>query len=304
MRVPIVYHPDYVAPLPAEHRFPMQKFGKLMGLLVADGLAAHHNTYQPIPASRETLKLAHTAGYVTAVCERTLDERSMRRIGFPLTDDLVRRSRAAVGGTVLTACLALERGIACNTAGGSHHAFSDHGSGFCVFNDVAVAAQLLVRSERVRRVLIIDLDVHQGDGSAEILSGVDSIFTFSMHCGANFPLQKQRSDRDIELTVGSGDEEYLHTLQEQLDELLPGVAPDLVFYNAGVDTHREDRLGRLALTNEGLAAREEIVIRRCSEADIPLATVVGGGYASTVDDVAYRHSLLHRAAARIYPSVT
>lgn len=300
MTVPIVYHPDYVAPLPAEHRFPMQKFSKLMELLVADGLAAHNNTYQPTPASRETLKLAHTAEYVTAVCERTLDERRMRRIGFPLTDALVRRSRAAVGGTVLTAYLALERGIACNTAGGSHHAFSDHGSGFCVFNDVAVAARLLVRSERVRRVLIIDLDVHQGDGSAEILSGVDKVFTFSMHCGANFPLQKQRSDRDIELSVGLGDEEYLYTLKEQLDELLSGVAPDLVFYNAGVDTHRQDRLGRLALTDEGLAAREKMVIRRCSEAGIPLATVVGGGYARTVDDVAYRHSLLHRAAASIY----
>ena len=297
MSVPIIYHPDYVAPLPQGHRFPMQKFRRLYELLLETGVVGDADVHRPTPATMQTLCFAHTPDYVKGVCERTLDAHSVRRIGLPIDDALIRRSLAAVGGTLLTARLAMEHGAAFNTAGGSHHAFSGHGSGYCVFNDVAVAVRALCHEGAIGRALIIDLDVHQGDGTAEILRNDPRAFTFSMHCEENFPHRKQLSDRDVALPAGAGDDDYLPILKLELEALLPAVSPDLVVYNAGVDPHAEDRLGKLALSDEGLEARDRIVLNACRSADVPVAGVVGGGYDLDPDVVARRHAVLPRVAA-------
>ena len=274
----------------------MTKFRRLYELLLESGMVKAEDVYQPVPAKRSWLELAHSPQYVQGVCNRSLDEASIRRIGLPMDEKVVGRSLAAVGGTVLASRLALDFGIACNTAGGSHHAFSDHGSGYCVFNDAAVAARVLLNEGRVRRVFILDLDVHQGDGTAEILSGDPGAFTFSMHCAENFPKAKQTSDRDVALPAGTGDDDYLSVLKAELTELLPAYSPDLVIYNAGVDLHRHDRLGKLALSNEGIAARERAVLSLCRASAVPVACVVGGGYDMDADVIARRHMILHREA--------
>jgi len=294
----VVYHHAYSAPLPAEHRFPMAKFRRLKEHLVACGLVAPQGLHEPVPASRTLLAGAHDAAYVDAVLACRLDARAQRRIGFPITASVVARSRAAVAGTLLTARLALARGIACNTAGGSHHAFAGHGAGYCVFNDVAVAARALLADGAVRRVLVVDLDVHQGDGTAAMCADEPRIVTFSMHCETNFPTQKQRGDRDVGLAAGTDDDGYLEVLERELAPLLATTAPDLVFYNAGVDPHGEDRLGRLALTDAGLVRRERMVIAACRAAGVPLAGVLGGGYTRDVDALVARHALLFQEAAR------
>lgn len=297
MSFPIVYHPRYSASLPAGHRFPMSKFRRLYELLLESQIVDSEDVHEPMPARRSWLELAHTPQYVEGVCSQSLDETSIRRIGLPMDETVVRRSLAAVGGTVLAARLALEHGVACNTAGGSHHAFSDHGSGYCVFNDVAVAARVLLDEGRVKRVFVLDLDVHQGDGTAEILAGDPGAFTFSMHCAENFPKAKQTGDRDVALPAGTGDAEYLDILKAELEELLPAFSPDLVIYNAGVDPHRNDRLGKLALSDAGLAARERAVLNFCLRLDVPVACVVGGGYDMDADVIAQRHMILHREAS-------
>ena len=249
----------------------------------------------PEPAPRGWLELAHDSGYVAGVLEQRLDAAAIRRLGLPLSPVLALRSRCAVAGTVLTARLALEHGIACNTAGGSHHAFAGFGSGFCVFNDVAVAARLLLTEGVIGKALVIDLDVHQGDGTAAILADDPRVHTLSVHCRVNFPARKQQSDLDVALDAGVGDADYLAVLDHLLPPLLDRVRPDLVFYNAGVDPHVDDRLGRLALTDAGLAARERLVLELCRSRGLPLACVVGGGYADDLDVLARRHALLHQA---------
>jgi acetoin utilization deacetylase AcuC-like enzyme len=275
----------------------MQKFRRLYELLLETGVVGDADVHRPTPVTRETLCLAHRPDYVRDVCEGTLDARSVRRIGFPIDEAVIRRSRAAVGGTLLAARLALEHGAAFNTAGGSHHAFSGHGSGYCVFNDVAVAVRALCHEDVIGRALIIDLDVHQGDGTAEILRDEPRAFTFSMHCEENFPHRKQLSDRDVALPAGAADDDYLPILQSELEALLPAVSPDLVVYNAGVDPHVEDRLGKLALSDEGLETRDRIVLGACRSAGVPVAGVVGGGYDLDVDVIARRHAILPRVAA-------
>ena len=297
MALPVVFHPAYVAPLPADHRFPMEKFGRLFERLVADGVVTAEAAIEPLPAPRAWLELVHAPHYVSGILEQSLGPEAARRIGFPMSAALARRSRAAVGGTVRTGRLALEHGLACNTAGGSHHAFSTHGSGFCVFNDVAVAIRVLQAEGLIERALIIDLDVHQGDGTAAIFADDPSTHTFSMHCAVNFPLRKQHSDRDIALPRGTGDDAYLETLAIELALLLPGTRPDIVFYNAGVDPHVDDRIGRLALSDAGLVARERMVLESCHAAGVPVAGVVGGGYSDDLEALANRHAILHRTAA-------
>jgi acetoin utilization deacetylase AcuC-like enzyme len=295
----VVYHEAYSADLPAEHRFPMGKFRRLKEHLLATGLVAPWQVHTPEPAPRSLLAGAHEAQYVDAVLERRLDVRAERRIGFPVTRSVVARSRAAVAGTLLTARLALANGIACNLAGGSHHAFAGHGTGYCVFNDVAVAAGRLLAEGVVSRVLVVDLDVHQGDGTAAMCAHDPRIFTFSMHCESNFPARKQRSDRDVTLPPGLDDDGYLLILKRELPALLTRVAPQLVFYNAGVDPHGEDRLGRLALTDEGLARRERLVLSLCRSAGIPVAGVLGGGYSHDLDALVARHALMFEEASRV-----
>ena len=292
---PIVHHPDYVARLPEGHRFPMDKFGRLIGVLRELGLA--DEAHAPEPAPRALLALAHDRGYVDAILDLSADETTMRRIGLPLSQRLARRAALVPAGTMLAAELALRHGVACNTAGGSHHAGFAHGAGFCVFNDIAVAARAIQARGLARRVLIVDLDVHQGDGTAEIFEGDDSVFTFSMHAERNYPARKRRSDRDVGLPDGLGDADYLAILRGHLDDLLPRVAPDLVFYNAGVDPHADDRLGKLALSDGGIYERDRLTLAACRAAGAPVASVIGGGYGPDLDALARRHALLFTAAA-------
>ena len=300
MPIPIVYHPDYVAPLPDQHRFPMPKFKRLFDMLGQSGIAKPDWHFQPQMPDRETLQLVHAPDYVAAYCDGTLDAKALRRIGLPWSEAVVRRTCRAIGGTVKVAKLALKYGLACNTAGGTHHAFPTYGSGFCIFNDIAIATKVLQREQLAERILIVDLDVHQGDGSAVIFQDDPNVFTFSMHCQANFPGTKQQSSLDVPLPVGMQDEAYLEQLADHLPTLLDEFRPDIVFYDAGVDPHEGDRLGKLALTNTGLYRREMQVLSSCVAAGYPVACVIGGGYASDIDELVYRHSLLHRAANEVF----
>lgn len=300
MDLPLVYHPEYVVPLPEGHRFPMAKFGMLYQRLLNDGIATLTQFHQPERPPQEWIEWIHTPEYVQAYYEGTLDPKAQRRIGLPWSSALVNRTCVAVGGTILTAKLALEYGIACNTAGGTHHAFPDYGSGFCIFNDLAIAARVLQKLGQVQKVLIIDLDVHQGDGTAWIFRHDPTVFTFSMHCEINFPGTKQQSDLDITLAEGMEDTEYLQTLATYLPDLLSQVKPDLVLYDAGVDPHEDDLLGKLALTNEGLYRRDMQVLTTCLRQGYPVACVIGGGYATDLSALVYRHSLVHRAATEAY----
>src|SRR4028119_282526 len=300
MNLPIVYHPDYIAPLPEGHRFPMPKFKKLYELLTKDGVAEKTQFYAPVRPPEDWIELVHTPEYVQAYCEGTLDAKAQRRIGLPWSPALANRTCVAVGGTILTARLALTYGLACNTAGGTHHAFPNYGSGFCIFNDLAVTARVLQQLGLVKKILIVDLDVHQGDGTAFIFQDDESVFTFSMHCEVNFPGTKQTSDLDVPLPEGMEDDEYLQTLDKYLPDLLSEVKPDLVLYDAGVDPHLGDRLGKLSLTDTGIYRREMLVLSTCVAAGYPVASVIGGGYADDLDALTYRHSLLYRAASEIY----
>jgi acetoin utilization deacetylase AcuC-like enzyme len=294
--VPLIYHPDYSAPLPSSHRFPMAKFQLLHALLHAQGLARADQLHRPLPAPRRWLELVHQRRYHEAFARGQLSASDQRRIGLPATTPLVRRTWLAVGGTVLTARLALRHGVACHLAGGTHHAFADHGSGFCIFNDCAVAARVLLAEGAVERLMVIDLDVHQGDATAAIFAGDPRVFTFSAHCASNFPLRKQCSDVDLPLADGLEDLDYLRAIGDLIPHLLDQHKPQLVLYNAGVDPHRDDRLGRLCLSSDGLLNRDRLVLDACLRRGIPIATVIGGGY-DTLAPLVERHSLVFRAAA-------
>lgn len=303
MSLPLVYSPDYVAPLPPEHRFPMPKFGRVYEVLIQDGIATPDQFHCPEMAPFTWLELAHTSGYVQAYCAGSLSNQEVRRIGLPWHSQLVRRTRTAVAGTVLTAELALAHGLACNTAGGTHHAHSDFGSGFCIFNDLAVAARVIQTRGLAHRILVVDLDVHQGDGTAAIFAGDESVFAFSMHCEKNFPFRKMVSDLDIGLDIGLDDDAYLAILSRTLPDLLDQVRPELVFYDAGVDPHHADRLGKLALTDAGIYQRDLYVLKECTRQGYPVATVIGGGYSRDISALARRHALVHRAATEIFPAL-
>jgi len=300
MDLPLIYHPDYVAPLPPGHRFPMYKFRQLYETLLADGVAHPHQFHTPELPPRHWIEQVHLPTYVTSYCDGTLDAKAQRKIGLPWSPALVHRTCIAVGGTILTAQLALQQGLACNTAGGTHHAFPGYGSGFCIFNDLAIAARVIQQAGLAQNILIVDLDVHQGDGTAVIFQDDTTVFTFSIHCAANFPGTKQHSNLDVALPEGIEDDEYLQTLAEYLPDLLSHVHPDLVLYDAGVDPHLGDRLGKLALTDTGLYRREMQVLGTCVAKGYPVACVIGGGYANDSTALVYRHSLLHRAADEIY----
>lgn len=278
----------------------MAKFRLLYELLLADGITTPDRVFAPDRLPTEWLELVHDPAYIQAYFTGTLDPKIQRRIGLPWSPELVNRTCIALSGSILTAKLAIECGIACNTAGGTHHAFSNLGSGFCIFNDLAVAARVIQNLGLAKQILIVDLDVHQGDGTAAIFQRDPSVFTFSMHCGINFPSTKQQSDLDVPLPEGMADCEYLQTLADYLPDLLSQIKPDLVLYDAGVDPHLNDRLGKLALTNTGIFDRDFYVLNTCVARGYPVACVIGGGYESDLDRLAYRHSLVHRAAGEVY----
>lgn len=294
--VPVVFHPAYEAALPDGHRFPMGKYGQLAAAIAARGLVPD-GFVTPEPASPDLIRLAHDGLYVEQVVTGTVPRAVERAIGLPVDAGVARRSLASAGGTLLAARLALAGGLAGSAAGGSHHGRRDGGRGFCVFNDVAVAALALKREGTIRRALVIDLDVHQGDGTADCLSHEPDLFTFSMHAEKNYPADKVPGDLDVGLPDGLTDDDYLAALSQHVPRLLDGQRPDLVFYNAGVDPHRDDRLGRLALSDEGLRRREAYVIGEAHRRGIPLAAVIGGGYATDIAALAARHALVFEAMA-------
>ncbi|MGA2592331.1 MAG: histone deacetylase [Bryobacteraceae bacterium] len=292
----LFYCDHHSIPLPAGHKFPMQKYGLLRDLLTAAGMFE----LEAAPfAARETIELAHDAAYVRGFLEGTLEPRVMRRIGFPWSEDLVRRTLASLGGTLSAARDALDTGFGGNLAGGTHHAFRGEGSGFCVFNDIAVAISRLRAQGQVRKAAVVDLDVHQGDGTALIFQDDPDVLTFSMHARNNFPFRKQRSRIDVDLPDGIGDEEYLAAL----DAVLPQVVafePEIVFYQSGVDPLAGDKLGRLALTHAGLLARDCRVMALAKAHRIPLVVTLGGGYADPISLTAEAHANTFRVAAEVF----
>lgn len=299
MYLPLVYHDDYSPPFPAGHRFPMEKFRLLRDHLVDSGLTTDAALQRPDICPPEVLALAHCPAYIERFLAGELTAQEQRRLGLPWSEALARRTVRAVGGSLLAAQLALEHGIACHLAGGTHHAHFDHASGFCIFNDLAVVALHLLESGQAGRVLIYDCDVHQGDGTARILENVPDAITVSLHCEKNFPARKASSDWDIGLPIGMGDADYLKMVNDSLDYLLALYQPDIVLYDAGVDVHRADALGYLQLTDAGIAARDEAVLRHCLEREIAVVGLIGGGYDKDRAALARRHGILHHSAARV-----
>ena len=300
MSVPLVYHPSYSFPFPGRHRFPMEKFRLLHERLRDGGVAGAANLHRPGRARPALLSLAHCPEYLDRFLGNRLGEREAKRMGLPWSEDLVRRTCIAPMGTLLTAQLALKHGIACHLAGGTHHAHYDFGSGFCILNDLAITARALRAGGLVKRVLIFDCDVHQGDGTAAILAGDPELFTCSIHCEKNFPTRKSRSDLDVGLPVGLEDDGYLAVVEETLSDLLRQLQPDLVLYDAGVDVYAGDPLGRLAVSLTGLAGRERRVLTLCREHGVPVATVIGGGYDDDRPALARRHALVVEAAHQLW----
>jgi acetoin utilization deacetylase AcuC-like enzyme len=289
----------YTIPLPAGHRFPIEKYALLRDAVIASGLVSLATLHEPERATVESLLLVHTRAYVDALVTGTLGDAEQRRIGLPWSEFLVERSFRAVGGTCEAARAALDLGVTMNLAGGTHHAFPDHGEGFCVFNDTAVAIRLLQRDASIQRAAVIDLDVHQGNGTHAIFAGDDSVFTFSMHGGRNFPFHKVPGSLDIELADGTSDDAYLTVLAEHLPRVLAASAPDLVIYLAGSDPHEGDRLGRLRLTFDGLARRDAMVLDACREVGIPVTVTIAGGYGRNIEDSVTAHLNTVRIAANL-----
>ena len=296
MELPVVNHPDYVAKINDDNKFPIQKFGALADRLIKEGVVKKFHV--PKECSISTLKTSHSLEYINHIKNKTLDLKLQKKIGFPINDSVARRSFVATGGTVLASKLALDSKLACNTAGGSHHATFDSGAGYCVFNDVAVAANYLKNKEYAKKLLIIDLDVHQGNGNSEIFKNDKDVLTFSMHCASNYPAKKSKSDIDIELKDQMEDEEYLNILHKNLKDLNKNKY-DFVFYVAGVDIHFEDRLGKLKITDEGINKRDQIVIENFYSRNTPLCGVLGGGYNKSFEKLIELHSMLHKNCAKI-----
>jgi acetoin utilization deacetylase AcuC-like enzyme len=279
----------YTFPLPPKHRFPIAKYELLRRRVVADGLVPLDRVHDPARAPEDALRRVHTDDYVSRLTDGRLSIEELRRIGLPWSEALVERSYRAVGGTCEAARAALEAGVAMNLAGGTHHAFADRGEGFCVLNDVAIAIRMLQNERRIRRAAIIDLDVHQGNGTHAIFAGDPSVFTYSMHGGRNYPFAKVAGCVDVELEDGTGDEEYLALLAATLPGVLSAAQPDLVVYLAGADPYVGDRLGRLGMSLDGLARRDAMVLSACREVGIPVAITIAGGYGRDIGDTVQAH---------------
>ena len=300
MSLRLFYCDHHSIPLPSGHKFPAEKYRLLRESLEQVGIFR----FEPAkPAARESIELAHDSAYVSGFLDGSLDPMSMRRIGFPWSPQLVARTLASVGGTMAASVEALVTGIGGNLAGGTHHAFRSGGGGFCVFNDIAIAILALRHAGRVGRAAVIDLDVHQGDGTAAIFSGDPSVFTLTLHGRNSFPFRKQRSRVDVDLPDGTGDGEYLAELERVLPQVIE-FAPDIVFYQAGVDALAGDTLGRLALTAQGLGERDRRVMELCRGRRIPLAITLGGGYAHPISRSVDAHANTFRTAAEIFSAVS
>ncbi|MCC5925465.1 MAG: histone deacetylase [Bacteroidetes bacterium] len=296
----VSYHPGYLAEIPQGHVFPMGKFPGLRGFLLKKNIVRERNIINPRPVLTEHLLTVHTPRYVDAILNGNLEKKEARRLGLPWSESLAIRSQLAVQGTLNAAMMALEDGVAGNLAGGTHHAFSDFGEGFCVFNDVAVAIRVLKQSLWVKKVLIIDLDVHQGNGTAAIFHDDPDVYTFSMHGEKNFPFRKPPSTRDVGLPDKTTDKVYLETLETHLNDILAEFSPDLVFYLGGIDPLETDRFGRLSLTLNGLRERDRMVLRLISSRELPIVLLLSGGYAPTVEQTVQAHAIMYEEAVIRY----
>ena len=283
----VVHHPAYVSPAPARSTYKWSKNGLIRDLLREEGDRIDWTTPEPMP--RRWIEAVHDPEYVAQVLAASVPREKERRIGFPVTDAVAERAQAVPGGTWAAAKLAFDHRFAANTAGGSHHALSDTGAGYCVFNDLAIAAVRLIEEGDAASIIVVDCDVHQGDGTAALLAGRPEIATYSIHAEKNFPVRKARSTLDVALADGIGDDAYLGRLEETLVPLLDACRPDLILYQAGVDPFADDRLGRLSLTLDGLVRRERLIARLAIERAVPLASTVGGGYGNDDLAIARRH---------------
>jgi acetoin utilization deacetylase AcuC-like enzyme len=299
--LPIAFAPIYAHPLPASHRFPMLKYELLPEQLLREGTATEADFFTPVPPPVATVLLVHAAEYYERLRLGQLTRQEERATGFPWSAALFAREVTILGGTVECARRALAAGVAFNIAGGTHHAFRARGEGFCLLNDqAAAAAWLLVHEPRVQQVLIVDLDVHQGNGTAAIFQLEPRVFTFSMHGARNYPARKETSDLDLPLPDGTDDATYLKLLADTLPRLLDEVQPDFVFYLAGVDVLATDKLGHLALTREGCRQRDELVLRLCHRHRLPVAVCMGGGYSERIIDIVEAHANTFRVAAGLW----
>ena len=299
MSVPIVNHIDYQAKIGENSNFPIQKFTALANYLSDNKIV--NKFFTPQACSVETLKNVHSENYINQIKNKTLDILKQKKIGFPINDSVVQRSFMATGGTVLASKLAIDFGLSCNTAGGSHHASYDEGAGYCVFNDVAVASHYLLNRGLANKILIVDLDVHQGNGNSEIFKDNRSVFTFSMHSKTNYPAKKSNSDLDVELEDNLEDDAYIKTLKHYLNELNQENF-DFIFYIAGVDIHFNDRLGKLKISDEGIKLRDELVVENFFSRRIPFCGVLGGGYNKDFNKLVELHSMLHQSCAKYISS--
>ena len=295
MELPVVNHEDYFAKIGDDHKFPINKFGELANYLIKNKIV--EKFHKPYACSVETLNYAHSKEYIFDIKNKTLSKERVKKIGFPLVDSVVQRSLIATGGTVLASKLAINYGIACNTAGGSHHANYNGGAGYCVFNDVAVAAYYLINRGLANKILIVDLDVHQGNGNSDIFKENRNVFTFSMHSKTNYPAKKSTSDLDVELEDNLEDQNYIKTLKHYLIELNKENF-DFIFYIAGVDIHFNDRLGKLKISDEGIRMRDELVIENFFSRRIPICGVLGGGYNKDFNKLVELHSMLHQSCSK------
>ncbi|KPQ28377.1 MAG: deacetylase [Marinobacter excellens HL-55] len=302
MTVPIVHHPDYSFPFPAKHRFPMEKFGLLAEYVRAKGLLTSGNSFRPAPCRQGWLTRTHCPDYLNRFAQGQLSPREQKQMNLPWSEGLVRRTFLAPSGTVLAAQLALQHGIACHLAGGTHHAHFDYASGFCILNDLAIAANVLLGQEGVERVLIFDVDVHQGDGTAALLASTPGAFTCSIHCERNFPFEKRISDLDVALPDGMADEDYLAVVHDTLQQALALSKPDIVLYDAGVDVFLGDPLGKLNITEDGIRQRDYLVLSELKRRGIPVATVIGGGYDDDRMQLAMRHGIIVEQANQVFGS--
>ena len=296
----IAYSDIFAYQVPEKQRFPMRKYTMIPERLLAEGTISHENFFAPSKVSEDEILTTHTADYWHKLKTQTLSRKEARPIGFEMTPQLVERGRHIAHATYECALFAQQYGIAMNVAGGTHHAFADHGEGFCVFNDVCIASNLLLARQQARQILIVDLDVHQGNGNASIMQNEDRVFVFSMHGAKNYPFRKQQSDLDIELDNDTGDAQYLAILHDTLPRLIAEVNPDMIFYQSAVDVLATDKLGKLALSREGCAQRDEFVLRQAHDKQIPIAVVMGGGYSEDIEDVVEAHCNTYRLAQKIF----
>lgn len=296
----IAYHEAYQHSLPDGHRFPMKKYGQIRQQLMAEPFFRAIDFFEPAPCDDEILLLTHTGEYLTRLNTCSLDGQMIRKIGFPLTPELVVREKIIMQGTIDCALYALKNGVSLNIAGGTHHAFSDRGEGFCLLNDLAVAANYLLHHQLAKKILIVDLDVHQGNGTASIFRDNPKVITFSMHGKNNYPFQKEKSDLDIELEDRIEDAAYLELLSNGLTRLLTTHHPDFIFYQSGVDVLKTDKFGKLGITPDGCTHRDEYLFGLCRELNIPVVAAMGGGYSPELKDIVSAHCTTFKTAATIF----